>query len=91
MNIFTAYIAKVGSDIYTASIGVLCLLLILCFFITIYVINIRKQVSEINRRLNKLMALIEIKEEKKAIEDKKKLKLDDNDLEKLKSIGVGME
>lgn len=91
MDNFAAFIAYVGSGIYIAAIGALCFLLILCFFITIYVLNIRKQVSEINRRLNKLMALIEKKEEEKKIEDKKKLKLDDNDLEKLKSIGVGME
>lgn len=93
MNNIAASIAYVGSGTYIAAIAALCFLLILFCYITICVLAIRKQVHEINRRLNKLIALIEIKEKvrRKLVANKQKLKLDDNDIEKLKSLGVGME
>ena len=95
MNNFIASLVSAGSDTYIAAIAALCFFLILCCCITICVLDIRKQVREINRRLSKLIALIGIKENEKVIRklvvNKQKLKLDDNDIEKLKSLGVGME
>lgn len=78
------------------SLAIFCCLVILCFLITICVFQIRKQTYETNKSLKKIMEVLQIRSEKKGEKvkqrkDKKGLQLDDNDIKKLKNIGVGME
>ena len=77
-----------------AIIGI-CMVLLLCFGLIIFTLQIRKQVNTINRRLEKIMMALKIAEndkvEKKSKSNKKGLQLDDNDIQKLKKIGVGMD
>ena len=76
--------------------GILVLLLF-CFFFAVLILQIRKQVNRINIRLERIMMALKIQEEGKAEKkvtpgrDRKGLQLDDNDIQKLKKIGVGMD
>ena len=75
----------------------LCMVLLLCFGLTISTLQIRKQVNTINRRIEKIMMALKIIEdgqtEKKSKSGKtrKGLQLNDHDIQKLKKIGVGMD
>jgi hypothetical protein len=79
-----------------AIIGI-CMVLLLCFGLIIFTFQTRKQVNTINMRLEKIMMALKIIEngkiEKKSKSGKKKrgLQLNDNDIQKLKKIGVGMD
>ena len=73
------------------------LVLLLCISLTILTLLLRNRVKKMNLRLEKVMWALQIKEpgrseEKKASsKDTKGLQLDDNDIKKLKNIGVGMD
>ncbi len=73
------------------------MVLLICILLTILVFLLRKQVKNIDMRLERVMSAMQIKEngrsekKKPARADKKGLQLDDDDIQKLKNIGVGMD
>ena len=80
-----------------AIIAAIFMVLLLCISLTILVLLLRKQVKNIDMRLERVMSAMQIKEngtsekKKPARVDKKGLQLDDDDIQKLKNIGVGMD
>ena len=86
-----------GPSMVLIVIAGIFMLLLFCFFFAILTLQIRKQISRINIRLERIMMALKIQEdgkvEKKVTSrrDKKGLQLDDNDIQKLKKIGVGMD
>ena len=97
MNSSILSLENMGPAILLIIIAGFCLVLLLCFFLAIFTLQIRKQVNKINIRLERIMMALQIQEEgkidKKAASGrtKKGLQLDDNDIQKLKKIGVGMD
>jgi len=96
MNSVAVTLENMGATMSFLAITILCCLVVLCFLITICVFQIRNQAYETNKSLKKIMDVLQIRLEKKGEKaekrkDKKGLQLDDNDIEKLKNIGVGME
>lgn len=87
----------------TGPLVILCIIagifmvLLVCISLTILVLLIRNQVNKMNTRLESVMSAMQIEEEtrskkkKTSSEDKKGLQLDDDDIQKLKNIGVGMD
>jgi hypothetical protein len=79
-----------------AVIGI-CMILLLCSGLIIFTLQTRKQVNTINMRLEKIMMALKIIEngekekESKSGKNKRGLQLNDNDIQKLKKIGVGMD
>ena len=73
------------------------MVLLFCISLTILVLLIRNQVNKMNMRLESVMSAMQIKErtgskkKKTSSGDKKGLQLDDDDIQKLKNIGVGMD
>ena len=73
------------------------MVLLLCISLTILVLLLRKQVKNIDMRLERVLSAMQIKEnggsekKKPARTDKRGLQLDDDDIQKLKNIGVGMD
>lgn len=73
------------------------MVLLLCISLTILTILVRDRINRMNIRLEKMMSAMQITEEsepekkKTPAKDKKGLQLDDNDIQKLKNIGVGMD
>ena len=86
-----------GPLVIAAIIAGLFMVLLLCISLTILVLLIRNQVNKMNVRLESVMSAMQIKEEggskkkKPSGSDKKGLQLDDDDIQKLKNIGVGMD
>ena len=80
-----------------AIIAGIFMVLLICILLTILVFLLRKQVKNIDMRFERVMSAMQIKEngkseiKKTARADKKGLQLDDNDIQKLKNIGVGMD
>ena len=86
-----------GSLTILAIIAGIFVVLFLCILLTILVLLLRKQVKDIDMRLERVMSAMQIKDnggpekKKPARADKKGLQLDDDDIQKLKNIGVGMD
>ena len=86
-----------GPLVILAIIAGIFLVLLLCISLTILTLLIRNRVNKMNMRLDKVMSALQIKEasksekKKTSSKDKKGLQLDDNDIQKLKNIGVGMD
>jgi cell division protein FtsL len=86
-----------GSAMLSLNIAAIILLVLFCFYLTILTFQIRKQVNRLNARIERIMAALKIPEQgktgqkAKAAKTKKGLQLDDNDIRKLKKIGVGMD
>ena len=79
------------------NLAAIILLVLFCLYFTIITFQIRKQVNRLSARVERIMVALQIPEQgkkgkkAKAAQTKKGLQLDDNDIEKLKNIGVGME
>jgi hypothetical protein len=86
-----------GSAMLSLNIAAIILLVLFCLYLTIFTFQIRKQVNRLNARIERIMAALKIPEQgktgkkAKAANTKKGLQLDDNDIWKLKKIGVGMD
>jgi hypothetical protein len=80
-----------------AIIAGIFLVLLLCISLTILTLLIRNRVNKMNMRLEKVMSALQIEapsrseEKETSSKDIKGLQLDENDIKKLKNIGVGME
>jgi len=80
-----------------AIIAGIFIVLLLCISLTILVLLIRDQVKKMDLRLERVMSAMQIEEKSKPEKkkssraDKKGLQLDDDDIQKLKNIGVGMD
>ena len=88
---------NMGPFVILAIIAGIFLLLLFCISLTVLTLLIRNQVNKMNRRLERIMFAMQIdaesRSEKKTTpsRDKKGLQLDDNDIQKLKNIGIGMD
>ena len=97
MNSSILSLENLGPAVLLIIIAGICLVLLFCFFLAIFTLQIRKQVNRINIRLERIMLALQIQEEgkidkkAKSGRDRKGLQLDDNDIQKLKKIGVGMD
>ncbi|MBW2411109.1 MAG: hypothetical protein JRF72_15025 [Deltaproteobacteria bacterium] len=86
-----------GPLVILAIIAGIFLVLLLCISLTILVLLLRNRVKNIDLRLESVMSAMQIEEngrsKKKstAPADKKGLQLDDDDIKKLRNIGVGMD
>ena len=86
-----------GPLVIPAIIAGIFLVLLLCISLTILVLLIRNQVKKIDLRLDRVLSAMQIQEQDRSEKkkpkraDKKGLQLDDDDIEKLKNIGVGMD
>ena len=90
MNHIVALIQDLGFEVNLAFISTLALFLILYFILIGVVFQIKKELFKVNENLKAMINLFpekEVKEVKKI----KKLMLENEDLEKLKNIGVGVE
>ena len=80
-----------------AIIAGIFLVLLLCISLTILTLLIRNRLNKMNTRLKKVMSALQIEapsrseEKETSRKDTKGLQLDENDIKKLKNIGVGME
>jgi hypothetical protein len=80
-----------------AIIAGIFLVLLLCIWLTILTLLIRNRVNKMNLRLEKVVSALQIEapdrseEKETSRKDTKGLQLDENDIKKLKNIGVGME
>ncbi len=80
-----------------AIIAGIFLVLLLCISLTILTLLIRNRVNKMNRHLEKVVSALQIeapsRSEEKQTSSKatKGLQLDENDIKKLKNIGVGMD
>ena len=97
MNNLIGSLENMGPAMVLIVIAGILVLLLFCFFFAVLILQIRKQVNRINIRLERIMMALKIQEEGKAEKkvtpgrDRKGLQLDDNDIQKLKKIGVGMD
>jgi hypothetical protein len=94
MNYTILQIGGFGIDAGLAIFGMLVLFLVLYFILTLFVFQIKKQLLKVNDNLKILIGLFPANEVgKKGPQDRirKKLELGNEDIEKLKKIGVGLE
>ena len=88
---------NIGPFAMLAIIAGIFLILLFCIALTILTLLIRHQVNKMKMQLERLMPAMQtrdVRESKKkatSAGDKKGIQLDDNDIQKLKNIGVGMD